>query len=280
MDDVAARADAFLADVEALPDEVARDTALAALQAVVELYGDGLGRIAAAVPDEQLAELAQDELVGHLLLLHDLHPQGVAERVQAALDEVRPYLGSHGGSVELLEATAERVLLRLAGSCSGCPSSTMTLKLAIEDAIRKHAPEVEAIEADGVAEEPKAPALLQLEIGDGLRSNANGHHWETVGIQARLRDGSTVVHEVGGERMLFMRVEPETYAYRAVCPSCNASLDDAPLVAGALSCPSCGRRYDVRRAGRCLDAPQLHLVPVPLLASDAGLVKVAVGGAP
>jgi Fe-S cluster biogenesis protein NfuA/nitrite reductase/ring-hydroxylating ferredoxin subunit len=272
VDDRAARTDALLADVEALPDGRARETALRALRAVVELYGDGLARIAAALPDAQLAALATDNLVAHLLLLHDLHPAGVEERVQAALDEVRPYLGSHGGSVQLLEASAQRVRLRLEGSCSGCPSSTMTLKLAIEDAIRKHAPEVEAVEAEGATEPPKAPALLQLEVGDGLR-------WETVGIHARLRDGGTLLHEVGGRPMLFLRLEPDTYAYGADCPSCGGSLADASLTGGELCCAGCGRRYDVRRAGRCVDSPQLHLNPVPLLATDAGLVKVAVGGA-
>jgi hypothetical protein len=43
-----------------------------------------------------------------------------------------------------------------------------------------------------------------------------------------------------------------------------------------LACPSCRHRYDVVRAGRCLDAPELQLEPVPLLVDEAGLVRVAV----
>jgi Fe-S cluster biogenesis protein NfuA len=50
--------------------------------------------------------------------------------------------------------------LRLHGSCNGCPSSTATLKLAIEDAIQRAAPDVEGIEAEGAVE----PGLLQIEI--------------------------------------------------------------------------------------------------------------------
>jgi hypothetical protein len=53
-------------------------------------------------------------------------------------------------------------------------------------------------------------------------------------------------------------------------------MEDAPLTGAELACPSCGHRYDARRAGRCLDAPWLQLEPVPLLVDDAGLVKVAV----
>ena len=79
----------------------------------------------------------------------DLHPIDAETRVKGALDEVRPYLESHGGDVELLGVGEGTVRLRLEGSCSGCPSSAMTLKLAIEDAIHKAAPEVESAEAGG-----------------------------------------------------------------------------------------------------------------------------------
>ena len=84
------------------------------------------------------------------------------QRIVDALDEVRPYLESHGGNVELLAVEEATVRLRLQGSCSGCPSSTMTLKLAIEKAIQKAAPEVEEVIAEGGS--PLAsPALLQIE---------------------------------------------------------------------------------------------------------------------
>ena len=71
--------------------------------------------------DEVLAALAADELVANLLIVHGLHPYGVDLRVEQALESVRPYLGSHGGDVELLEVTdAGVVRLRLLGSCNGC----------------------------------------------------------------------------------------------------------------------------------------------------------------
>ena len=83
---------------------------------------------------------------------------------------MRPYLESHGGNVELLGVEGTVVRLRLQGSCSGCPSSAMTLKLAIEDAIHKAAPEVATVEAEGASEQASAPAsgpkLLQLEVSE------------------------------------------------------------------------------------------------------------------
>ncbi len=135
------------------------------MQALLELYRAGLERIVtqlAAHDDGHLAgALIEDELVAHLLLLHGLHPVALERRVLDALDEVRPYLESHGGDVELLGIEEPVVRLRLRGSCSGCPSSTITLKLAIENAIGKLAPEIGEVIAE---QAPPAPALLQIEL--------------------------------------------------------------------------------------------------------------------
>ena len=156
MDDFEARE--LAARVDALLEHV-HDVEL--VQALVDLYGEGLRRVVARDPDAAVA-LADDELVAHLLLLHGLHPVPLGARVQAALDEVRPYLASHGGDVELLGVEDGVARLRLQGTCNGCPSSTATLRLAIEDALHKAAPELEGIEAEGVAE--PASELLQIEV--------------------------------------------------------------------------------------------------------------------
>jgi Fe-S cluster biogenesis protein NfuA len=164
-----ARVEALLGQLEALPDAASRETATEVMQALLDLYGEGLGRIVDVVAerdDGTLAEaLAGDELVAHLLLLHGLHPVPVEERVRGALDGVLPYLESHGGNVQLLCVENGVVQLRLEGSCSGCPSSTMTLKLAIEDAIFKAAPELEEVRAEGAVPPPaSSSSLLQLEM--------------------------------------------------------------------------------------------------------------------
>ena len=79
-----------------------------------------------------------------------------------ALDQVRPYLGSHAGGVELLGVDAAGVVhLRLEGSCDGCPSSVQTVKLAIERAIEEAAPEVAGVEVENLTRE-REPQLLQI----------------------------------------------------------------------------------------------------------------------
>jgi len=135
--------------------------------ALLALYGAGLARITTvmreAAPDA-LDRLADEPLVAGLLAVHDLHPRGLAERVQAALDGVRPFLGSHGGDVTLVEVTDDAVRLRLEGACHGCGSSMTTLEHAVEGAIRAAAPEVETIAVDGAVAPPAATGgLIPLE---------------------------------------------------------------------------------------------------------------------
>lgn len=302
MDDLAAdelvgRVEGLLEELESLGDPMARDLATTTVQALLELYGEGLRRVLDGVGASQAATLAGDDVIAHLLLLHGLHPVPVEERVQAGLEEVRPYLDSHGGNVELVSVEDGVALLRMQGSCEGCPASAMTLKLAIEEAVFKAAPDVESVEAEGsVEEEAPAPALLQIEMvggehpaasGDGHRlpmagENGNGNGaseaaWAMAGSLPQLSSGGTLLKEVGGHELLFLRLDGASYAYRPRCPGCEGSLEGAPLTGAELACPACGHRYDARRAGRCLDQPQLHLEPVPLLTDDSGLVRVAVG---
>jgi Fe-S cluster biogenesis protein NfuA len=68
------------------------------------------------------------------------------ENVETVLDELRPYLISDGGNVELVEIEGPIVKLRLQGACGSCPSSTYTLKLGIERKLREVIPEVAEIE--------------------------------------------------------------------------------------------------------------------------------------
>lgn len=72
----------------------------------------------------------------------------IHERVQAALDKVRPYLQGDGGDVELVEITADGVVrVRLTGACKGCPMSQQTLKGGVERMVLKEVAEVLRVEA-------------------------------------------------------------------------------------------------------------------------------------
>jgi Fe-S cluster biogenesis protein NfuA len=261
-------------------------TAEELVRLLVGLYGDGLSHIVAALAEQgppgaaMLDQLTEDPLVESLLLLHDLHPLDVDARVQRALDRVRPYLGSHAGGVEYLGVTDGVARLRLEGSCHGCPSSTATVELAITGAVKDAAPEVSDVVVEGMTAPPE-PKLLQI----GRRPGADAEPAETeraggdVGWVTLPGIGPPssrpVMASAGDLTVLVCSVRGTLYAYRDGCAACGSSLADGTLEREQLSCPGCGRRYDVRLAGRGLDDPALHLDPLPLLTDSQG-VRVAV----
>jgi Fe-S cluster biogenesis protein NfuA len=68
------------------------------------------------------------------------------QNVETVLDEMRPYLMSDGGNVELVEIDGPIVKLRLQGACGSCPSSTMTLRMGLERRLREAIPEIGEVE--------------------------------------------------------------------------------------------------------------------------------------
>jgi Fe-S cluster biogenesis protein NfuA len=254
---------------------------------LVGLYGDGLSHIVAALADQgapgaaMLDRLTEDPLVESLLLLHDLHPLDVDARVQRALDRVRPYLGSHAGGVEYLGVRDGVARLRLEGSCHGCPSSTVTVQLAITGAVQDAAPEVTEVVVEGMTAPPAAP-LLQIGRRPGLDGAApdpagadgDGTNWVTL-PDIGPPSSRPVLAVAGGLTVLVCAVRGTLYAYRDGCAACGTSLADGKLDREQLTCPGCATRYDVRLAGRGSDDPSLHLDPLPLLADSQG-VRVAV----
>lgn len=160
-----ARIEELIHALDIMPDEAARTQARELTQALLDLHGTGLNRALEIVFDSRDAgqslinKLADDDLVSKLLLLHGLHPLDLETRVRQAIEEVKPRLGLHGGSVELVEVTSEGgVRLKLEGNCEGCPSSRLTLKFSIEEAIYAAAPEITGLEVNGLVEEHAPPA--------------------------------------------------------------------------------------------------------------------------
>ena len=291
-----------LLDASASGGVVAKERAEELVRLVADLYGSGLERLLSILyelgrlDDEALAALAADDLVSSLLLVHDLHPYDIVTRVEQALDNVRPYLGSHGGDVELLSVSEDVVRLRLLGSCDGCPSSSVTLKLAVEGAIEAAAPEIVRIDVDTGGEQ--APTSDPVITVDALWSHVDqtppqghapaldlghGSTWQAIAGLTDLPDGEVAGFLVGQAPLIGCRVGSDFYAFLDRCGRCSAGLAGASLgrllggAAGdaALRCPTCGAHFAVRRAGACLEQPELHLDPLPLLVSR-GVATVSV----
>ena len=149
------RLETLIQQSERLPDP-ARTHARELVQSLLDVHGTALTQLLkhVAANDTHSAILdacAADEVVSGLLLLHGLHPLELEDRVRQALEHVRPAIRAHG-DVVLLAVEAGTVQLRFEGGCGSCASSTTTMRQVIEDAIFAHAPEIAAVEIEGLAD--------------------------------------------------------------------------------------------------------------------------------
>jgi Fe-S cluster biogenesis protein NfuA/nitrite reductase/ring-hydroxylating ferredoxin subunit len=267
-----------LLDASSSGGAAARERAEQLVREVTDLYGAALERMVtvALAADPGLAHrFAADDLVASLLLVHGLHPYDVERRVSDALDSVRPYLGSHGGDVSLLGVNDGVVRLQFQGSCKSCPSSSVTLELAVEDAVRAAAPEISSIEVVA-AEKDTSSGMIPA---DSLlaRLHSNGHRstaWQPVPELAELADGEVGGFRVADATVLVCRVGSDVFAYRDNCPSCLSTLAGAQLSGAVLRCPNCGAGFDAVHAGAGVGGDS-HLEPIPVLVRD-GVLSMAV----
>jgi Fe-S cluster biogenesis protein NfuA/nitrite reductase/ring-hydroxylating ferredoxin subunit len=286
--DTGARIDELLGGLRSRAGTQVAEAADELVRQLVGLYGDGLARIVELLRaqgqsgEHVLARLAEDPLVESLLLVHDLHPLDTDARIQRALDRVRPYLGSHAGGVEYLGVRDGVARLRLEGSCHGCPSSSATVQLAIEGAVRDAAPEIGGVVVEGMTT-PAQPQLLHIGTrpvdvvplpNHGEQPAPADPTWVTL-ADIGPPSARPVRADADGTAVLVCAVRGTLYAYLDRCARCGGSLADGLLDRERLTCPHCRAAFDVRLAGRGIDDAGLHLDPLPLLADAAG-VRVCV----
>jgi Fe-S cluster biogenesis protein NfuA/nitrite reductase/ring-hydroxylating ferredoxin subunit len=263
----------IVAEIDALPNPAARALMQECMESVLGFYGSGLARILELVKRSGIGgqkaydDLIHDGVVSGLLLIHGLHPHDLATRLREALDKVRPYMESHGGNVELLSLENDFARLRLQGSCKTCPSSAVTLELAVRHALEEACPDLAGFEVEGAAQV--------------ARQSFERAEWIEVENAAQLPDGAFLTCQAEGLPLLVCRVNARLYAYRDRCPGCNAPLHSGKLHDGVLTCLE-AHRFSIPEAGRSLTDASLHLEPLPLI-EEHGAIKVALAsgsGAP
>ncbi len=155
----------LLAEIEEL-DEALRAPVLELLDRIDALHRSALERLPAAIGPDGVERLrAADPALAWLLDTYGVSQdeRAVADR---ALESVRPYIDSHGGTVEVLDASRGVVRVRLAGTCAGCAASTITLREGVESALRAGLPGFERLEVapdEAASHPPPGPTLLQIE---------------------------------------------------------------------------------------------------------------------
>lgn len=263
----------LIARIDALAHPEAGALLQECMQAVLAFYGEGLARVLevvkGAAPDgEKICDaLARDNVVRGFLLIHGLHPLSLETRLRGALDKVRPYLKSHGGDVALVRLQNDVALLRLVGHCESCPSSAVTLELALKQAIEEACPDLLGFDVEGV----DAPAPNRI----APAQEGAPRDWVVIEGAHELATGGLMPVHTAGPALVICRSDDTLYAYRDRCPACNLPLHLGTLNDALLSCRA-GHRYNVRQAGRSVEQADVHLDPFPLLVED-GVARVALG---
>ena len=159
------RLEMLIAELDEL-DEPLRARVIELLDGIDALHRLAVQRLAGELEEDVVARArAADPAIAWLL---DLYGVGVDGRAaaDAAVDEIRPYIHSHGGSVEIVDVADGNVRVRLAGACSGCTASAITLREGVERALQEHLPGFRTllVEDDGaLPHPPPGPTLLQIE---------------------------------------------------------------------------------------------------------------------
>jgi Fe-S cluster biogenesis protein NfuA len=163
------RVEKLAAKLESAGNPEIRTAALDLVQSVIELHGSALQHMLDSFSrtpegEQALSEALNDDLVASMFLLHGLHPDDIETRILRGIEKVRPYLKSHGGDVELVSVRDGIARLRLHGSCGSCPSSSITLKSAVEAALFEAAPDIVEIisETAGTGMEPHESSNLVI----------------------------------------------------------------------------------------------------------------------
>jgi len=262
--------------VSSMPDPAMRRMLQDCLESVLTFYGQGLSRILQIVRETEGKKvetaLLQDEGVVGLLLIHGLHPVSLEDRLIGALDKVRPYMKSHGGDVQLLSLEHSFARLRLQGHCETCPSSAVTLELAVRHAIEEACPDLAGFEVEGMIRSEAASGSRQFEHVPNPAPQ-----WVEIQNAGELGDNKLLTIHEGNEPLILCKTGDQLYAYYDRCPGCNMPLHLGEIESGTLTC-HLGHRFDVRHAGVGLDGNSLHLEPLPLLVQK-GRVKVALSPA-
>ncbi len=240
------------------------------LKAAVEAFHrEGLLRVVRRLKEdprgkELLFELVDDPVVYALLVMHGIVRADPATLAQRALDDVRPYLTSHGGDVELVSVELPVARVRLSGACSGCSQSATTLREVVERALVAGVPGLHQVEVV-----PAEPDQVVIPLGSlGLR-------W-TPGPQLEdLADGAVTLWRPGGppeagrvaddaHAVALVRVGDAVAAYRNACAHMGFSLEKAMVdgEGGVLTCPWHGYKYQAL-TGECVSAMDKRLEAYP-----------------
>ncbi len=256
----------LLKDIESLEavvatwDEHERITVAALKRAIDDLNKEALTRVIRSLKNTPAAmtalkESTADEVVYSVLRHHGLIKPSLHERIEQALDSVRPMLQGHGGNVELVSIDLpSTAVVRLIGACSGCPASELTLSEGVEKAIKEYCPEItEIVKAKGICTSSDTPVNFVSPFARGQDKK-----WVFAVEFEQLPEDKLVVCEVEGQSVILARLENNVVCYQNACAHLGMPLDMGEVSAGVLKCPYHSFEY-LLKSGECLTVPEVQL---------------------
>lgn len=257
-------------------DESQRATVAGLKRAIEALHREALARLIRSVKQEAMPALRQaveDEVVYGVLCYHELvkpPKPPLEQRLQAALDEVRPSLNSHGGDIELVAIRLpDTVKVRLAGACSHCPASALTLTQGVEQAIQRYCPEITQV----IAVDRAVPSSEVALVSPFAQSKASG--WLEITTSLEVPTQGVLAMKVAGKALLLSRWGETVTCFQNACSHLGVSLETGSVEQGILTCPH--HRFQYRLdTGACLTSPETPLQPLPVQIRD-GRVFVQLG---
>ncbi|MBL4762868.1 MAG: NifU family protein [Gammaproteobacteria bacterium] len=261
--------DGFLKDIQSLEslvadwDEAQRNTVHALTQAHNDLHKEAFSRLIRALKAEPVAmnmlkEAVTDEVIYSVLRHHGILKATIQERLEDALQSVRPYLESHAGNVELVDISLpDTVTIRLLGACDGCPASAMTLSEGIEKAIKDYCPEITIIKKakGGVTSKPVDGVTVKF-VSPFARSEDTD--WIFACKLDSIPQGKIKVATIADNEVLLSRFDNKVTCYQNACAHMGMPLDMGDINNGILVCPHHGFEYSLE-TGECLTAPEVQL---------------------
>ncbi|MBD0386214.1 MAG: NifU family protein [Nostoc sp. C3-bin3] len=258
-------------------DESQRCVAVGLKRAIEALHKAALTNLIKSLKEESMPALRHavaDEVVYAVLLYHELvkpPKPPLSQRIQTALEEVRPALKSHNGDVELVAIKPpDTVEVKLIGTCSSCSTSTLTLSQGIEQAIKNHCPEITKVVAvNNSSTVNNANSSLISPFSAKITCT-----WMKVATLDEVPEFSVVVVQLAGTSLILHRQGATVKCYRNGCAHLGSPLEKGKVENGIITCPSHGFQYKLE-TGECLTAPDISLQSYPVeIKGDKVFVKL------
>ncbi|MEH2402292.1 NifU family protein [Nostoc sp.] len=251
-------------------DESQRCVAVGLKRAIEALHKAALTSLIKSLKQESMSALRHavtDEVVYAVLLYHELVKPPklpLAQRIQTALGEVRPGLKSHNGDVELVAIKPpDTVEVRLIGTCSSCPASTLTLSQGVEQTIKNHCPEITKVVAVN-----NNPTINNANSGlISPFSSKITSAWIKVATIDQVPEFSVLAVQLAGNSLILYRQGVTVKCYRNAYTHLGSPLEEGKVENGIITCPSHGFQYKLE-TGECLTAPDISLQSYPVNIKD------------